>query len=113
MENIALTDSPPLVVKCPDKVSECPDNNTCCTTMKGGYGCCPILNAVCCKDQKHCCPHGYQCSSGQGKWIILSTIKEDGGAPSLKREAGGNRVGVEGVGGGGGESAVHMCMCML
>jgi len=40
---------------------------TCCPTSDG-WGCCPTLNATCCADQIHCCPHEYsEChvSSGQ------------------------------------------------
>ncbi|KAJ8403118.1 hypothetical protein AAFF_G00360340 [Aldrovandia affinis] len=46
---------------CPDgKV--CPDRFTCCNTQLG-YECCPIPNAVCCPDQSHCCPQGFQCNA--------------------------------------------------
>ena len=30
------------------------------------YGCCPVPNAVCCIDQKHCCPSGYTCDFSTG-----------------------------------------------
>jgi hypothetical protein len=32
----------------------------------GEYGCCPLPNAVCCSDGKHCCPEGYTCDVSQG-----------------------------------------------
>ena len=70
--NFALTSiksvsSSPESVKdviCPDQQSECPDNNTCCPRSVGDekYGCCPMLNAVCCSDGLHCCPAGYSCA---------------------------------------------------
>ena len=57
----------PKNVKCTDTVS-CPDGNTCCpSTAASGYGCCPKPNAVCCADQVHCCPSGYQCDTADGK----------------------------------------------
>lgn len=53
--------NPPLQnIICPDKKSECPDGNTCCLDGSS-YGCCPKPNAVCCSDQKHCCPEDYAC----------------------------------------------------
>lgn len=39
----------------------CPDGDTCCDTTSGIYGCCPLPNASCCSDKKHCCPNGYKC----------------------------------------------------
>ncbi|XP_047137167.1 uncharacterized protein LOC100206670 isoform X2 [Hydra vulgaris] len=51
-------------VECPDGISQCPDNNTCCTLESGQYGCCPLPNAVCCTDHEHCCPHGFSCITG-------------------------------------------------
>ncbi|XP_077976751.1 uncharacterized protein LOC120333941 isoform X18 [Styela clava] len=48
-------------VVCPDKISYCPENTTCCSVGKGQYGCCPYQEAVCCKDGVHCCPKGYTC----------------------------------------------------
>ncbi|CAL1600106.1 unnamed protein product [Knipowitschia caucasica] len=48
-------------VDCPDKVSECPDDTTCCELPDGSWGCCPLVKAVCCKDKQHCCPEGKHC----------------------------------------------------
>jgi len=31
-----------------------------------GTGECPLNNAVCCSDQKHCCPQGYTCNLKNG-----------------------------------------------
>ena len=41
--------------------SECLDYETCCPVTGGGYGCCPLPQAVCCSDLEHCCPCGYRC----------------------------------------------------
>ena len=76
---------------CSDGKTHCPDGETCCKADEGGYGCCPYLdavcckhnfccppamtccgqsfccpvpNAVCCKDGRSCCPHGTQCVPG-------------------------------------------------
>ena len=46
---------------CPDG-GECPSGDTCCLNGGGMYGCCPLPNAVCCSDMKHCCPEGFTCS---------------------------------------------------
>lgn len=48
-------------IVCPDKVSACPDQTTCCEMNNGTYGCCPMPNAVCCSDHIHCCPAGTKC----------------------------------------------------
>ena len=48
-------------VVCPDG-SECPTGQTCCPLSSGGYGCCPLPNAVCCSDGEHCCPQGTTCT---------------------------------------------------
>ncbi|XP_030644390.1 progranulin-like [Chanos chanos] len=50
---------------CPDG-NECPDDYTCCKTQSG-YGCCPAPHAVCCADEKHCCPEGYICNLSTGQ----------------------------------------------
>uniref|UniRef100_A0A8C3CQK3 Granulin precursor n=1 Tax=Cairina moschata TaxID=8855 RepID=A0A8C3CQK3_CAIMO len=49
-------------VKCDDEMS-CPDGNTCCRLSSGAWGCCPLEQAVCCKDHQHCCPRGYTCNA--------------------------------------------------
>ncbi|KAM7081819.1 LOW QUALITY PROTEIN: progranulin [Ciconia maguari] len=48
-------------VKCDNKTS-CPDGSTCCPLSSGGWGCCPLEQAVCCRDDQHCCPWGYTCN---------------------------------------------------
>ena len=49
-------------VVCPDGCSFCPNGYTCCKMATGSYGCCPLPNAVCCKDNIHCCPQGTTCN---------------------------------------------------
>ncbi|GFY68077.1 granulin [Trichonephila inaurata madagascariensis] len=46
-----------------DKGSYCPDESTCCEVLHGGYGCCPLPNAVCCPDKIHCCYSGEHCDA--------------------------------------------------
>ncbi|KAL2102042.1 hypothetical protein ACEWY4_003803 [Coilia grayii] len=48
-------------VICPDKISTCPDETTCCALGSGSYACCPMPKAVCCMDHLHCCPEGTTC----------------------------------------------------
>ncbi|XP_063693192.1 uncharacterized protein LOC134825040 isoform X3 [Bolinopsis microptera] len=45
----------------------CPGGTSCCKMTAGYYGCCPYPNAVCCQDQKHCCPNGHTCDSSSKK----------------------------------------------
>ncbi|KAK1160328.1 hypothetical protein AOXY_G20469, partial [Acipenser oxyrinchus oxyrinchus] len=47
--------------KCDDETS-CPDGSTCCKLSTGDWACCPLPHGVCCNDQEHCCPQGYQCN---------------------------------------------------
>ncbi|XP_061185985.1 multiple epidermal growth factor-like domains protein 6 isoform X4 [Saccostrea echinata] len=56
-------------VVCPDGQHECRTGQTCCKLSSGSYGCCPIPNAVCCSDGKHCCPQNTQCQVSSGKCI--------------------------------------------
>jgi len=55
-------------VACQDGTS-CPNGNTCCAKVDGGYGCCPLSDAVCCEDKIHCCPQGSQCDVSGGECI--------------------------------------------
>ncbi|XP_008435425.1 granulin b [Poecilia reticulata] len=48
-------------VMCPDHESECPDDTTCCQLYDSSWGCCPLPEAVCCEDKRHCCPGGSKC----------------------------------------------------
>lgn len=45
-----------------DSSTTCPDGSTCCKTKDGGWACCPLPEAVCCKDFIHCCPKGKTCN---------------------------------------------------
>ncbi|CAG9319792.1 unnamed protein product [Blepharisma stoltei] len=45
---------------CDDYGHACKIGTTCCARSDGGYGCCPLSQAVCCADSDgHCCPLGY------------------------------------------------------
>ncbi|KAH8857087.1 granulin [Schistosoma japonicum] len=48
-------------IVCPDRLSVCGDNTTCCPMSHEKWGCCKLTNAVCCPDGGHCCPHGSVC----------------------------------------------------
>ncbi|XP_027011582.2 granulin b isoform X2 [Tachysurus fulvidraco] len=61
-------------VICPDKVSTCPDDTTCCKLENGSYGCCPMPNAVCCEDYVHCCPEGTTCDLEHGSCDMVSEL---------------------------------------
>ena len=74
-------------VYCPDGSSECPDDNTCCLTQLGKYGCCPLANAVCCSDGKHCCPQGKACDDEHGKCMNKETV-----LPIVEKAFSSNRV---------------------
>ncbi|XP_022247686.1 granulins-like isoform X2 [Limulus polyphemus] len=55
---------------CPDLEHECPFGATCCLMSNGDeYGCCPLPNAVCCDDHKHCCPESYRCDITFGQCV--------------------------------------------
>ncbi|XP_033762849.1 multiple epidermal growth factor-like domains protein 6 [Pecten maximus] len=70
MEWLLKTESQPTArstyVICPDGHSQCPSGDTCCKVGENKYGCCPQPNAVCCADEKHCCPHNYKCDTVSG-----------------------------------------------
>ncbi|KAF7665606.1 hypothetical protein LDENG_00135560 [Lucifuga dentata] len=51
----------PSSVEC-DTRHRCPDQSTCCRLITGDWSCCPLQQAVCCSDNKHCCPQGYSCN---------------------------------------------------
>ncbi|KAH9366264.1 hypothetical protein HPB48_008316 [Haemaphysalis longicornis] len=59
---------------CPDG-SECDDDQTCCLLRDGSYGCCLYKDAVCCDDQIHCCPQGYQCDMQHGQCINRGLVQ--------------------------------------
>ncbi|XP_068932217.1 progranulin isoform X4 [Petaurus breviceps papuanus] len=45
-----------------DQHTRCPDGQTCCPSLRGGWACCQLPHAVCCEDREHCCPSGYTCN---------------------------------------------------
>lgn len=61
-------------VDCPDKVSTCPDDTTCCPLGNGSYGCCPMPKAVCCSDHVHCCPQGTVCDLAHSKCLSANEL---------------------------------------
>ncbi|XP_053309322.1 progranulin [Spea bombifrons] len=49
--------------------SSCPDGATCCRQKDGSFGCCLFTDAVCCKDDIHCCPSGTRCDLPRQKCV--------------------------------------------
>ena len=74
---------------CPDG-SECPDSTTCCEISSGGYGCCPLPEAVCCSDMIHCCPNGYICLSNGSCQQGRKTVPLSKKIPALNSRIGSN-----------------------
>ncbi|KAI3359510.1 hypothetical protein L3Q82_013913 [Scortum barcoo] len=66
----------PSTVQC-DEHNQCPEQTTCCQLATGEWGCCPMPNAVCCSDEKHCCPQGYACdiASNSCQRVILLQVE--------------------------------------
>ncbi|CAL8259263.1 unnamed protein product [Arctogadus glacialis] len=58
--------SPGLLVPCNESVA-CADETTCCQTTAGEWACCPMPEAVCCQDHRHCCPHATVCNLAQSR----------------------------------------------
>lgn len=96
-ENVGERENPNFDVICPDQKSHCPAGSTCCpldgrdsrrmkflraamVTQSGKqstrYGCCPAVQAVCCSDHLHCCPHGTTCDLQEGR-CVQSGIEEE------------------------------------
>lgn len=59
-------------VVCPDQVSECPDDTTCCQLPDSSWGCCPLAKAVCCDDRRHCCPEATKCDIAHLRCVSAS-----------------------------------------
>ncbi|KAM4691663.1 progranulin [Rhinophrynus dorsalis] len=72
-------------VKC-DETHSCKGDSTCCRLASGEWGCCPMVEAVCCDDHIHCCPNGYTCSHGECKQGGIS-IPWLNKTPALRSEA--------------------------
>uniref|UniRef100_A0AAF5RWT7 Granulins domain-containing protein n=1 Tax=Wuchereria bancrofti TaxID=6293 RepID=A0AAF5RWT7_WUCBA len=58
---IVASDKALITHSCPGGKSVCPDSATCCLINEGIYGCCPMMDAVCCSDLIHCCPPTTKC----------------------------------------------------
>ncbi|XP_061667266.1 granulin b [Syngnathoides biaculeatus] len=44
----------------------CAARETCCRTGAAHWACCPLPQAVCCADMKHCCPAPFSCHPSGG-----------------------------------------------
>ncbi|KTG01779.1 hypothetical protein cypCar_00026215 [Cyprinus carpio] len=77
-------------VICPDKISTCPDDTTCCKLETGSYGCCPMPKAVCCSDHLHCCPEATTCDPVHSMCVsangVMVKMASKIPATSLKQE---------------------------
>ncbi|XP_022064576.2 granulin b isoform X1 [Acanthochromis polyacanthus] len=78
-----------------DAQTSCPRDTTCCfMDQTHQWGCCPLPNAVCCKDGNHCCPAGHTCephrsSCSRGLQVIpwftkLGALTEPSGVSDVK-----------------------------
>ncbi|XP_022050394.2 granulin a isoform X12 [Acanthochromis polyacanthus] len=61
-------------VQC-DGGTQCPEHTTCCKLATGEWGCCPLENAVCCSDKKHCCPQDFICNEASNSCQRLITLE--------------------------------------
>uniref|UniRef100_A0A3P8TVE3 Granulin a n=1 Tax=Amphiprion percula TaxID=161767 RepID=A0A3P8TVE3_AMPPE len=55
--------------------SQCPEHTTCCKLATAEWGCCPLENAVCCSDKKHCCPQDFTCNEASNSCQRLITLE--------------------------------------
>ena len=75
-ENIkkgCLVKTKPKTINCTGGIYFCLDGETCCLLSPGVYGCCPMVDTVCCEDHKHCCPHNTLCDTGKGSCHSTAT----------------------------------------
>ena len=85
---------------CPDDITQCDDQSTCCLISSKEYGCCPLPKAVCCKDHIHCCPHGFGCDlassacfrkiNDNGENIVMNMILKQPGKKVIPRQRSNN-----------------------
>ncbi|XP_034425893.1 granulin b isoform X2 [Hippoglossus hippoglossus] len=59
-------------IVCPDQVSTCSNDSTCCQLLDGSWACCPMVKAVCCEDKQHCCPEGTKCDTAHEVCVSAS-----------------------------------------
>jgi hypothetical protein len=58
----------------------CPEGSTCCCSWRVlgfclSWSCCELDNAVCCKDNRYCCPHDYPvCDTGRGQCLKVCLL---------------------------------------
>ncbi len=51
---------------CPDGITKCFTNSTCCPNKDSSYSCCPYSKGVCCgTNGSVCCPNDYDCNQDQ------------------------------------------------
>ncbi|KAJ1263567.1 hypothetical protein BS78_09G195800 [Paspalum vaginatum] len=70
----------------------CPEGSTCCCSWRVlgfclSWSCCGLDNAVCCKDNKFCCPHDYPvCDTGRGQCLKANANGSFSGMEGIRRE---------------------------
>ena len=64
-EKMGVAETSARLVTCQE--SACASYQTCCPTPSGKGHCCPLPQAFCCGDGRHCCPQGFTCSSNTNK----------------------------------------------
>ncbi|GFU48513.1 granulin [Nephila pilipes] len=75
----------------------CKHNNTCCRTSEG-WKCCPFADAVCCANEKHCCPRGTVCDRLGGCYYKMKPLlahiimKREGTIPQNRRRSRRRRI---------------------
>ncbi|XP_061557473.1 granulin a [Phycodurus eques] len=79
----------PAHIACDDKV-HCKGGTTCCKSAKGTWSCCPLPEAVCCSDLKHCCPRGHTCNLAAQtcdlEWRSVPWLEKEAAAPRLREK---------------------------
>jgi len=56
--SVQLNDS----IICPDAVTVCLSNTTCCAAYDGAYVCCRFNPGICCGEKRPCCPLDTKCN---------------------------------------------------
>ncbi|XP_061701278.1 granulin a [Syngnathoides biaculeatus] len=76
-------------IACDDKV-HCKAGTTCCKNTRGSWSCCPLPEAICCSDLKHCCPKGHTCNLAAQtcdlEWHSVPWLEKEAATPRQQEE---------------------------